>query len=80
MTANVTMPDGTEQALPDHLHEAHQKGTKGLTEEFLSNLHRTLHQPDRDSAPGHEHIQDEAPQDDAPDAPDASETPDDAAS
>ena len=61
MTTNVTMADGTQQELLDHLHEAHQKGTEGLTEEFLTDLHKTLHQPDRDLAPEHEHIRDEEP-------------------
>jgi hypothetical protein len=55
------MADGTQQELLDHLHEAHQKGTEGLTEEFLTNLHKTLHEPDRDLAPEHEHIRDEEP-------------------
>ena len=55
MATQVTMEDGTELPLLDHLRDAHQKGTQGLTEEFLHKLHRTLHQPKRGSEPEHEH-------------------------
>jgi hypothetical protein len=56
------MEDGSELPLLDHLHEAHHKGTRGLTEEYLSNLHQTLHQRDREDAePAHSHPDDEEP-------------------
>jgi hypothetical protein len=63
VTANVTMKDGRELPLLDHLRDGHQKGTQGYTEQFLINLHKTLHQPDRDSAPEHEQIRDDEPAD-----------------
>jgi hypothetical protein len=44
MTAQVVLQDGSEQPLLDHLTKAHGKGTKGLSEEFLDNLHLRLHQ------------------------------------
>lgn len=56
VTTNVTMADGTEQPLTDHLRDAHQKGTRGLTEEFLGRMHETLHQPDRETPPEHDHL------------------------
>jgi hypothetical protein len=49
----VTLEDGTEEPLHDHLREAHSKGTMGLSEEFLHNVHRTLHQR---HAPDLEHV------------------------
>lgn len=55
MATEVTMQDGTHQPLSEHLHDAHQKGTSGYTEEYLANLHRTLHQRDREPAPEHRH-------------------------
>lgn len=55
MTTNVTMADGTEQPLLDHLRDQHQKGTTGLSEDFLHDMHKVLHQPDRDTAPEHDH-------------------------
>ena len=33
----------------------HQKGTKGYTDEYLANLHKTLHQRKRDPIPEHSH-------------------------
>lgn len=56
MTAHVTMQDGTEQELVGHLRDTHHKGTRGFTEEYLRNLHVTLHQRDRSEAePEHRH-------------------------
>jgi hypothetical protein len=33
VATRVTMADGTEHSLPDHLREQHQKGTRGCTGE-----------------------------------------------
>lgn len=57
------MEDGSELPLLDHLRDEHRKGTRGLTEEYLRNLHRTLHQRKReeDEAPEHHHLDDEEP-------------------
>jgi hypothetical protein len=55
VAAHVTMEDGTEHPLLDHLRERHQKGTRGFTEEHPANLHRTLHQRDHEPEPGHTH-------------------------
>jgi hypothetical protein len=44
VATQVTMEDGTESPLVDHMRNAHQKGTRGLTEEYLANLHLRLHQ------------------------------------
>lgn len=65
------MEDGTEQELLGHLREAHHKGTRGLTEKYLSNLHRGLHQrTPEDAEPVHSHpeIQAGYPEDERPDA------------
>jgi hypothetical protein len=51
----VTMPDGTETDLIEHLQLVHQKGTRGFTEEYLATLHVNLHQRSRDSLPEHDH-------------------------
>lgn len=65
MTGQVTMEDGSELSLLDHLRDEHRKGTRGFTEEYLRSLHRTLHQRKReDTAPAHRHP-DEAEPDDA---------------
>lgn len=62
MTRQVTLADGSELPLLDHLRDAHHKGTRGLTEEYLSNLHRTLHQrTGEDAEPAHSHPEDEEP-------------------
>jgi hypothetical protein len=53
--SRVTMEDGTERPLLDHLREGHQKGTHGFTEEYLANLHRILHQRDHEPGPEHTH-------------------------
>jgi hypothetical protein len=60
VTTHVVMEDGSEHPLLDHLREGHQKGTRGFTEAYLANLHRTLHQRDREPAPEHTHAQTEA--------------------
>lgn len=59
MTSQVIMDDGSESPLSDHLREVHRKGTRGLNDEYLANLHRTLHQPKRESQPEHEHPDDD---------------------
>jgi hypothetical protein len=51
----VIMDDGTENTIADHLREGHRKGTRGLNDEYLSGLHRTLHQAKREPAPEHRH-------------------------
>jgi hypothetical protein len=61
VTSQVIMEDGSENPLSDHLREVHQKGTRGLNDEFLASLHRTLHQRKREPQPEHEH---EHPDDD----------------
>jgi hypothetical protein len=52
VATQVTMEDGTEGPLVDHMRDAHQKGTGGYTEEYLGDLHRNLHQRRRE--PGEE--------------------------
>jgi hypothetical protein len=54
-TQHITMEDGTEEPLPDHLRDGHQKGTRGFTDEYLANLHRILHQRHREPEPEHRH-------------------------
>lgn len=55
MSTHVTMPDGTETDLIEHLRLEHQKGTKGFTEEYLATLHEALHQRRREPVPEHDH-------------------------
>jgi hypothetical protein len=55
------MEDGDERPLSDHLREVHRKGTKGLTDEYLSTMHQTLHQRKREPQPENDH---EHPDDD----------------
>ena len=64
------MDDGTRLSLLDHLRDGHRKGTRGLTEEYLGKLHRTLHQRNGENGAevSHRHPGDKAA--DAPDAPD----------
>lgn len=50
------MPDGTAADLVEHLRHVHQKGTKGFTEEYLANLHKTLHQANHEPQPEHTHL------------------------
>ena len=56
MASQVTLEDGTQHELLTHLHDAHQKGTRGFTEEYLRNLHRTLHQRSRSPESEHKHL------------------------
>ena len=60
MSTQVTNQDGTEADLIEHLRHMHQKGTKGYTDEYLANLHKTLHQRKRDPLPEHFHPGDES--------------------
>lgn len=62
MATHVIMDDGTEHPLLDHLRDLHQKGTRGFTEEYLVNLHRILHQRDRDPEPEHSHPEAKEPE------------------
>ena len=55
VTTQVTMADGTPHELHDHLQEAHQKGTRGLTEDYLSAMHRMLHERNRPAELEHTH-------------------------
>jgi hypothetical protein len=63
VTSQVIMEDGSENPLSDHLREAHRKGTRGLTDEYLASLHRTLHQRKREPQPEYE-FEHEHPDDD----------------
>ncbi|HEY1705172.1 MAG TPA: hypothetical protein VGG75_36210 [Trebonia sp.] len=60
MSTQVTMDDGTEMSLMDHLREAHHKGTRGLKDDFLRTLHQTLHQRSGEAEMEHQHLGDEA--------------------
>ena len=55
MSTEVKMDDGTEADLVEHIRHVHQKGTKGFTEEYLTNLHKTLHQRRHEPLPEHSH-------------------------
>ena len=55
MSTQVTMEDGTQQELQTHLHDEHQKGTRGFTDEYLRTLHTVLHQRQREAGPEHKH-------------------------
>jgi len=55
LSTEVKMTDGTEADLIEHLSHVHQKGTKGFTEEYLANMHLTLHQSRREPQPEHTH-------------------------
>jgi hypothetical protein len=59
VTTQVTNEDGSDVNLVEHLSHVHQKGTKGFTDEYLANLHKTLHQRKRDPQPEHVHLEDE---------------------
>jgi hypothetical protein len=59
VSTQVTNDDGTEADLIEHLSLIHQKGTKGFTNDYLANLHNTLHQRKRDPLPEHSHPGDE---------------------
>jgi hypothetical protein len=56
VSAQVTMPDGTETDLAEHLSLVHKKGTRGLTEDYLAAMHETLHERKRDPFPEHDHL------------------------
>lgn len=49
------MEDGNESTINDHLRDGHRKGTRGLTDDYLSDLHVTLHQANREPRPEHGH-------------------------
>jgi hypothetical protein len=55
----VTNEDGSEADIIEHLGIMHQKGTKGFTDDYLANLHKTLHQRKREPLPEHTHPEDE---------------------
>lgn len=55
MATQVTMEDGTESPLVDHMRDAHQKGTRGYTDQYLADLHRNLHQRKREPEEELEH-------------------------
>ena len=55
MATQVTMEDGSESPLVDHIRDAHQKGTRGYTEEYLDTMHRALHQRKREPEEELEH-------------------------
>ena len=55
MSTHVTNEDGTDTDLIEHLGHVHQKGTKGLSEDYLANLHHTLHQRKREVQLEHSH-------------------------
>jgi hypothetical protein len=61
LSTQVTMPDGTETDLTDHLRTLHQKGTNGFTSEYLATLHDKLHERRRDPQPEHGHPEIEIP-------------------
>jgi len=60
VATQVTMEDGTESPLADHMRDAHQKGTRGYTDEYLANLHHLLHQRKREPEEELEHRHPEA--------------------
>jgi hypothetical protein len=55
VTSQVIGEDGSESSLSEHLRDEHRKGTRGLTDEFLADLHRTLHTAKPERQPEHEH-------------------------
>jgi hypothetical protein len=60
VSTQVTNSDGTEADLIEHLSDIHRKGTKGFTDEYLTNLHKTLHQRRRDPLLEHTHPEEAA--------------------
>jgi hypothetical protein len=60
VATQVTMEDGTESPLVEHMRDAHQKGTRGYTDQYLADLHRTLHQRKREPEEELEHKHQEA--------------------
>lgn len=61
MATQVIMEDGTQSPLADHMRDAHQKGTRGFTDEYLASLHRMLHQRGREAGEELGHTHQEAP-------------------
>lgn len=59
MTQQVIKDDGNESPLVDHLRDEHKRGTRGLTDEYLADLHVELHHRTRDPIPEHEHPDDD---------------------
>ena len=55
MTSQVIKDDGSQATISDHLREDHRKGTRGLNDEYLNGVHRTLHQANREPSPEHAH-------------------------
>lgn len=55
MASQVILDDGSESSLSDHLRDEHRKGTRGLTDEYLADLHRSLHRAKREQRPEHAH-------------------------
>jgi hypothetical protein len=55
LSTRVSNEDGTAVELADHLTLEHKKGTRGFTNEYLENLHKTLHTRRRDPLPEHRH-------------------------
>ena len=43
MVTLITMQDGTEKSLHEHLRDDHHKGTRGYTDTFLGRMHTQLH-------------------------------------
>ena len=56
VTSQVIMDDGSESSLTDHLRDDHRKGTRGYTDEYLADMHRSLHERKlEDDEPEHTH-------------------------
>ena len=55
VTSQVIKDDGSQATISDHLREDHRKGTGGLSDDYLSGVHRTLHQAKHQPAPEHAH-------------------------
>jgi hypothetical protein len=53
MPTLITMQDGTEMALHEHLRNDHQKGTRGYTDAFLGRMHAQLHDHKHEAAHTH---------------------------
>jgi hypothetical protein len=55
VTSQVILDDGNENTITDHLRDDHRKGTRGMNDEYLSTMHRTLHQRKQEPVPDHAH-------------------------
>jgi hypothetical protein len=55
VTSQVIKDDGSQATISDHLREDHRKGTRGLSDDYLSGVHRTLHQAKHQTTPEHAH-------------------------